>query len=753
MKTNRLLAMGLLITTLFAGLVLAQDREYPYDFKATKLMDGKTLLEWKVEGPGQYEGVRKGNFYNLYCSTNATLTEQDKIVVAYYKPYTSTRHMHIFGNIKETLISTEKTFYYFLETVKTNDALMTIYDDSRATGVHAGNGNLIVTEDTEGFASGKSRRVVYNEKFLGYNLVLLPFGVWVSMDISQFAPGTKKDTFITFFIRPNNLNTISILSNTGSKVFFDKEGANELPLRGFLKGPLNLGKWTKLAVNITNITSNGASDLEKMIQMMIRLPAGATNFDFNVDRIEAFKGKGTAALTIITPVAPVANKAVMREDTIEAFDKVINYGYAWSSGTPGEFMAYPINPTSKYSLPEKFSYDGNGAVIFAWNMLYYGGVGFFGSGTDVSMYDRFKIRVRGVMKDPTLWGVSDELFQAQPDQYEFFVDRNNCKALFPAVNFRAENQVPLNVYNTGDWEEITIDKSILAPNGWLYWLAISPQAGTGALALDAFAGVIDNVFAPAKEPLEYSVTELKLLSVSPADDNGDTPRMSKLDAQEDSYVKLLFNKPFGGDPTLDGRTDRKKNTAILDLKISDSQGNNYITTNNYFDWIAKTPVNPGYDPNIIDSHPGSIYVTNKIKFVTGVTYTFTLGTNTCDRWGNNLKTPLTWTYTPQGDVIQYPKLAHRFITPEINEYATLTFNTSDPANEMRCLLLNSKGVPVAEYPISVDASATASPNQMIVRITGKDSTDTELPPGLYVVYLKATDGTLKKDFKKTLIIR
>jgi hypothetical protein len=696
--------------------------------------------------------VRKGSFYNIYCSTNATLTAQNKIVVAYYKNFSSTRHMHVLGNIKETTHQDARTYYYHLETVKGIDSMFTIYDDSRATGLHAGNGNMTIIEDTEGFASGKSRRVTYVDKGTAWNLALFPFGVWVTLDLSAFAPGSSTNTYITFFIRPNNADTVTILNNSATKVFFGAEGANEMTLSSFIKGTLVEGKWTKYAVNFQNIVKTANLDLEKVVQMIIRLPV-SPNFDFNLDRIEAVKGTETVESTVLTPPAPVANKAVMREDTIEAFDKIINYGYSWSSGTPGEFMAYPVYPTSKYSLPEKFSYDGNGAVIFAWNMLYYGGVGFFGSGTDVSMYDRFKIRVRGVMKDPTLWNIPEELFQAQPDQYSFFLDKNNCKALFPAVNFRVENQVPLNVYNTGDWEEITIDKSILAPNGWLYWLAISPQGGTGAIALDAFSGVIDDVFAPAKEPLPYSITELKVLSVSPADDNGDTPRMSKLDAQEDSYVKILFNKPFGGNPTLNGRAERKNNTAILDLKITDSLGNNYITSNNYYRWKAMTPVNPGYDPNIIDSHPGSIYVTNKLKFVTGVTYTFTLGTNTCDRWGNNLKTPLTWTYTPQGDIIQYPKLTHRFITPEINEYATLTFNTSDPANEMRCLLLNSKGVPVAEYPISVDASATASPNQMIVKITGKDSTDTELPPGLYVVYLKATDGTLKKDFKQTLIIR
>ncbi len=688
--------------------------EPPENLKATKLEAGKTELTWS-------KGNISSGEYVVYCRPDTVVASNNLDTAIILKTginYIKTNFIHILGNYDTTSYRNDNNFYYAVRLETGLEDAYIFYDDSNPSWVHPGTGYIEVEEfEGDGYGSGKCMDFKYSTTAQGgftggsFGLIFMNAAT-TSEDISDYTSTTNGKLAFYAKVLSGDFSAATVVMNLN-----DKDNGVAATLGNYVTFKSN--SWVLVEIPLKDLTPTD----DRVQGLKFDFSSAGSDFHIRIDKCMFYNGAGPQYSALESLSTPVANRAVMREVEYLSFDKTVKVGYEWKSFSAGDYIGYADTEDSPYSVPEEYSYDGSGAVLFGYSIVGWGGVGLGGTSVDLTDIDKIKFYVRGFYRDYRMQN-SISLTFSDPGQY---------RATTKAFSLAVDREVEIPIKGTGDWEEVVIPRSAVADYG-AYWWRLVFSKGSGAFAIDHLVGVDENIWDDDENNI---TTPVQVLQVYPN---------SHTKYEDVVNPTILFNR----------RIDPNKmyfyvSTSKDDLFATDSAG-----------WPLHKVAN--INNNVIVPIDGNnnnlVIIRTNIRLESGKIYYFGIKGGTdglLDYYGNTIQGNTAdgnyvWSTELEHDLLQFPALDNKCFTPAppVSENIKLTFTTDDPGNEVTCILLDPSGVPVGSY---IPTIATANSIDKEIVITGKDVSGNYLSPGLYILYLEVSKGTDKKSYKTSVIIR
>lgn len=396
----------------------------------------------------------------------------------------------------------------------------------------------------------------------------------------------------------------------------------------------------------------------------------------------------------------------------------------WSAVPPGNnsYIRLPYDSDGNGTVdkyPElvvatNLSYDRSGAVALAWNVTGWGSLGIgdpvsSSLGKDVSAYDTLVFWVKGLYLDYDNWD--------DPGVAPYPISKPFSVSIQTREGMNILGSATFDLSGT-EWKKVSIPfenlgNAGLGMDGITYFIINFSPFSKGVILLDKIAVERNADRIPAQDAF-------KVVSVSPA--NGSKTKSLR------PVISIRFSHPL-----------RSLGSAVRIMNKSD---------NTLFMSLSQFTPNERGDVFTIDL-ADSVW-TNSSGLIAGKEYQVQISSNATDIDGRTLGTTYTWNFTAGAiSEVENVRFVKDVFNPDLETENALLFTVSDPALSCKVTLYSSAGQPVASY--GEDASTKGTSTAKKVRITGKDSDNKRLAPGIYVVGLAVKNDSIK--IYKTVVIK
>ncbi|HMB02013.1 MAG TPA: hypothetical protein VKS21_13595, partial [Spirochaetota bacterium] len=636
---------------------------YIANLKVEKIEPGRTRLSWDYwKGPGD-EWPEDIGYYDIYASESPTaLSDPDiarewAILLKSGQHWSKANYEHILANTPATTHSEDRTYYYLIVSYENTVGETIIYDDDVTGWIYQNPNSAWSTREIrgEGYASGTclSNLCTGGASYMPAYVFFLSSAK--AADINDYVDGT-----ITFYIKkksgsPENMD---LTLDTGAGTMTAAK-----PFTNYLNdlSRYNDNEWTMVQVPCSDFTN---APFTEATALLFAVGSISNDTAFLIDKV----GLNTKAVSLSSALTSrktdegIANRAVMREKVIIGLNKTVMPGYHWISSDSDDYIGWPETTGSIYSLPEQGSYDGNGAVVFGYDIKGWGGLGIMGE-CYLTNWDEVRMQVRGFVTSPSWSGGQSETLTRFTEEGSDF-RKSNPEAFRFGID---ANRVTIPVYDTDQWNEIRIPLNEKIHGGTLraYWWSIEFPKGKGAFAIDSIRLVRTNIYKEKK----FDSSPLNIIDYYPK--SADLQQL--LDKQKTGRIApwIKFNKVI--------------NLKTIHVVFGPD-------TNELFNAFTVLKGPEGADPTawdcylstnreVIPIQNNTFFMSNDTiavnTFMSGRDYYFMVDTNTADYYGNSLGDHMdnyfTWKVSTSRVPLQDVELDRKSISRRNKEKINITF--------------------------------------------------------------------------------